>query len=409
MKFLINILFTFLFLVIQHNTSYCQWTSISSGTDNHLFCVHFPSDNIGYVVGTSATVLKSIDGGNTWNPLNTGLSWELFESVYFLNDTVGFVTGATNGKILKTINGGSSWTTMTLPTTNDLNDIKFVNDTVGLAVGYREIWKTTDQGKTWSSQYANQNLAFPVFFSVEFQNADTVFIAGVDGETGRILKTTNGGDEWSSTSISPQMRFDVKFPSKLIGYTTGTNSDIYKTIDGGANWSLISDPEISNNKKMSFLSENIGYAAGYNGHILGTIDGGLNWSTEETGIDDDLNWIHFVTETLGFAVGDTGTILKFSTQIPTAVNEKDRMPDIEVFPNPSADNLNIEINSVGEEVVEITLLNSVGILVYNEKLHNRDGQILKNLNVLNLSAGQYLLSVRTDNKKRVSKKLLIVK
>lgn len=404
-----SLLLILFFLIVNQTSSYCQWRSISSGTDQQLFCVHFPSDSVGYVIGRSGTVLKSTDKGNTWNPLTTELDGGLFQSVYFLNDSIGFITGATYGKILKTVNGGSSWATVMVPTTNDFYDIKFINDSIGLVVGYREIWKTTDQGETWSSQYANQSLNFPVFTSIEFLNADTIFIAGVDASTGRILKTTNGGMQWISTSISPDMRFDVKFTNELVGYTTGNISDIFKTTDGGVNWSALSDPKLLNIRKLYFFNEDKGYVAGANGNILSTEDGGLNWLNEETGTDDNLNWIYFVTETLGFAVGDSGTILKFSNEIITSVDES-VSSDIKLFPNPSPDNVEVVIKTDGEEeVVQLSILNTMGGLVYNEQLCTYHGQVSKNLNVSNFPAGQYLLSIRCRNQKQIIKKFFVIK
>ena len=63
----------------------------------------------------------------------------------------------------------------------------------------------------------------------------------------------------------------------LIGYGS-TGYDVYKTTDGGNNWSIISTMNIGG---LSFPSDNIGYGStGYD--VYKTTDGGNNWSIVST-------------------------------------------------------------------------------------------------------------------------------
>jgi len=43
-----------------------QWSSQTSGTANNLRGVHFISDNVGWAVGFSGTILHTTDGGTNW-------------------------------------------------------------------------------------------------------------------------------------------------------------------------------------------------------------------------------------------------------------------------------------------------------------------------------------------------------
>ena len=60
--------------------------------------------NTGYVVGDGGTIIKTLDGGVTWNLLQSGTTYEL-NSVSFPNSTTGYTAGDL-GTILKTTNGG---------------------------------------------------------------------------------------------------------------------------------------------------------------------------------------------------------------------------------------------------------------------------------------------------------------
>jgi photosystem II stability/assembly factor-like uncharacterized protein len=76
--------------------------------DAQLFDLHVEADqpNAYYACGWHDMIIKSVDGGNTWLRLPSGLPTnEYFYGIYFISDTVGWVVG-THGTILKTVNGG---------------------------------------------------------------------------------------------------------------------------------------------------------------------------------------------------------------------------------------------------------------------------------------------------------------
>ena len=57
-------------ILVQANQA--QWIPRNSGTTNSLTDVYFINGSIGWVVGTFGTILKTGDGGTTWNPQISG-------------------------------------------------------------------------------------------------------------------------------------------------------------------------------------------------------------------------------------------------------------------------------------------------------------------------------------------------
>ncbi|MCB0643485.1 MAG: hypothetical protein KDC44_17675, partial [Phaeodactylibacter sp.] len=58
---------SFLFVICLFTTTLnAQFELIPSGTGATLYDVDFPSDQVGFAVGDSGVVLKTIDGGNSW-------------------------------------------------------------------------------------------------------------------------------------------------------------------------------------------------------------------------------------------------------------------------------------------------------------------------------------------------------
>jgi photosystem II stability/assembly factor-like uncharacterized protein len=66
--------------------------------------VHFPSSNIGYIVGDNGIIVKTFDSGTTWSNQISGINNDL-TAVYFVDENTGYVVGK-SGTILKTTNGG---------------------------------------------------------------------------------------------------------------------------------------------------------------------------------------------------------------------------------------------------------------------------------------------------------------
>ncbi|HEY6171547.1 MAG TPA: YCF48-related protein [Candidatus Kapabacteria bacterium] len=98
------------------------WTKIPSGiTEGTFHDIHFPTPLIGYAVASGGHILKTLDGGNSWLELHSGLRYQIdtvdpiyFNSVFFADSVSGWVTGE-DGLILHTSNGGKSWVNNYIP------------------------------------------------------------------------------------------------------------------------------------------------------------------------------------------------------------------------------------------------------------------------------------------------------
>jgi len=198
----------------------------------------------------------------------------------------------------------SGWIQQTSGTTNWLFSVYFSDVNVGYTVGDSGIvLKTTNGGENWDFQSSG---SAETFRSVHFLDADTGWIVG---NNGTILKTTDGGLNWSSqaSGINNSLR-SVHFVNDHTGYAVGSMGVILKTTDSGMNWnSQVIDTNYHFNS-VHFINASIGYIAGFEtygpeptGIILKTTNGGMNWSFKLVG--SPLNSIYFSTTDTGYAVG----------------------------------------------------------------------------------------------------------
>jgi hypothetical protein len=95
--------------------------------------------------------LKTVNGGENWTAANTSIGNVSWNSIYFTDANTGWMCGS-GGKIVKTTDGGSSWNVNPTGTGNQLHGIKFMNSLTGYAAGeMNTILKTTNGGEGWFS------------------------------------------------------------------------------------------------------------------------------------------------------------------------------------------------------------------------------------------------------------------
>lgn len=122
----------------------------------------------------------------------------------------------------------------------------------------------------------------------------------VSGDSGILLKTVNGGNNW--ISVSPRQNVNFKtlyFLDAQTGWTAGWGNDsvfVFRTSDGGTNWTLqFAGYDVYNEPRcLSFSNLNKGYIGGakrssflsrsVSGFDMLTTNGGLNWSKANSNV-----------------------------------------------------------------------------------------------------------------------------
>jgi predicted MPP superfamily phosphohydrolase len=96
---------------------------------------------------------------------------------------------------------------------------------------------------------------------------------------------------------------------------------------------------------------------------------------------------------------DEFTIVKpdGSSPITSVDNNSDRILNPRVYPNPAGDFLQVEYALNKEAELKITLLDYSGKELFSEKMQSYTGENRKLFNVNGLTAGNYILNIRTEN------------
>ncbi|WP_181307541.1 YCF48-related protein [Rufibacter sp. XAAS-G3-1] len=318
---------------------FAQWSKLNSGTTETLNCVYFTDEQIGYAAGagaTTATILKTTDGGNTWLPLVINTFNEII-SLSFGNANTGYVL-TKKSELFKTTNAGATWNNIKNFGAGD-GQLFFHDAENGYVVNIDgTVYRTSDGGSSWTT-FALTNFINPT--SIYFPNLQTGYIVTY---WGKVAKTTDAGKTWIVLNqATSKPLWDVFFTDSNIGYAVGgdgVSSLILKTLNGGGTWTVqtTTPSTTSNHNAVYFTDANTGYCG--NTMIYKTSNGGSNWN--EMATNGQIKDIFFPTKYIGYSVGYGGTILKYSTLTGT-FEDNIFSKSFDVFPNPSNGLLNIKL------------------------------------------------------------------
>lgn len=174
-----------------------------------------------------------------------------YEDCYFLNANTGWVVHI-NGIIYKTTNAGNYWITQFYDNQYHIRSIGFFDSLNGLAGLYdipngatNPILRTTNGGTNWSLV---TNVPAPIpagICGISIVNNLVMYGVGKIDGPGSVIKTTNGGNTWQSfnmTGIASRL-VDCYFFSPDSGFVVGGNGPtatsteiILFTSNGGTNW-----------------------------------------------------------------------------------------------------------------------------------------------------------------------------
>ena len=218
--------------------------------------------------------------------------------------TICFIIG-----FLSTSMFAQDWTLQTSGTDLNLHDVYFTTKDSGWTVGNSgTLLRTTNGGNTWTAQSSGITEDFR---GVAFKNSE-VGIGVAFG--GKIVRTENGGGNWTAASSNTLRDLrGVSFAHPDTAWAVGGGPPtIMKSGDAGANWaSTPVDGNPANILDVFFLNSMQGWICGESGYIQYTIDGGQTWSTPITGpLNGSFTSIHFANEEIGWTVNTAGKIWK---------------------------------------------------------------------------------------------------
>src|SRR5262245_51215686 len=197
-----------------------RWTTQTSGVTNRLRGVSAVSERFAWASGAGSTVLRTTDGGESWQKLSVTTDNLDFRDIDAIDSYTAYALSIGNGPASR-------------------------------------IYKTTDAGKTWTMQFkADDQKSFLDAMSFWDAHSGIVFGDSVDGRL-YILTTYDGGRTWSrvpTNKLPPALEGEGAFAASgtnialfgrshaWIGTGAGAKARVLRTSDRGRTWQVADTP-----------------------------------------------------------------------------------------------------------------------------------------------------------------------
>ena len=415
------------------------WSKYFIESPGYMNCTDFswPDPNHCVAVGWSPNITISNDGGQTWDEKIRGTTGFL-KNICFINENKGFITGNENNEIAMwaTNDGGDTWIEADLdsvPYGTTLYSIAFSNETSGWAVYYGKVlyqtidgglhwqlrstgfdyslkyislpddthifmssdWidivKSTDGGNTWTDISPNLPYHREITGGLVFTDALTGYVGLFDSyQTGKLLKTINGGNSWSEINYGFSDKIiSMTFSDNLNGIISLENTGLLITGDGGLTWSnplIIAPHDI---KYVKLFDSTHGIATYRDEFVAYTADGGQSWLTTYEGVScgGSIQSTYFLNENIGWICGYEGLTMRYNeTYIGIEPAIASKPADNFFYPNPADDVIQLQ----KDNYLSIQIFSIEGSLVQTYL-----PPFGESINITALKSGMYIVEIHT--------------
>lgn len=302
----------------------------ASGGSGRLNCMAFDPTNQNTIwVGAACGGLwKSTNGGLSWSS-NTDLlpALSISEIVFDpSNPQVMYIAtgdkygiyynyetwGQYSAGILKSTDGGVTWNSTGFPITNKTVIQRLILDSLNTSTLFAAtlggIYKSTDGGTTWTAKKTGK------FYDIEFHPTNHSILYA--GDSAKVYKTADGGTNWTATSVTSSGRNSIavtrSFPNAV--YVWASNG-LYYSRNSGSTFTFRSNPSGNCTPygyydmvlEVSPLDTNILIAGGM--EIARSTNGGTSWTKVSNWNNyPSPSYVHGDSHAFAFAPGSSTTI-----------------------------------------------------------------------------------------------------
>ncbi|MBK8381185.1 MAG: T9SS type A sorting domain-containing protein [Ignavibacteria bacterium] len=409
------------------------WVSKPGASGSFLgnnMCLH-PTDRNSIFIAFGNQVYKSRTKGEDWNAIGNAIPTGSTPHSFFVSpvDTNIWLvaTESSPDKVYRTTDYGQTWTAVISlnfsnygqPLEMDQNDpsvFYFAPDNGGF-------WKSTDNGATFSEISGNYPFRSPCDIIVMYDSSKVVFVAdGITGSgTAKIYKSVNGGANWTlvhtaAASEVPSMSNSV-FDKSTVWATEWSGSNIYKSTNYGDNWVTHHSNSFSGwGSDVCHEDPTLLVTGSWGAAATISVNGGDNWTNISSGLSGHGGGI--LIPDRGYIICHQGTnVYKLNVvyTVITSISENtltgipDKFNLGQNYPNPFNPSTKIRFDVPNSGNVSLKVYNELGKEVSTLVNSFRNaGSYEINFDASALSSGIYFYSLES-NGLTSTKKMLLVK
>lgn len=403
----------------------------TSGNIGNPFYLH-PKNKDAVFILAGRALYKSYDKGNTWILLKDSIpGGDCHGFIVSGTDTNLMIAakGTSGGRIIKSTNHGQTWfdlfnpinlTSYGIPITADPNE----PNTLYLGPDNDTLMKSTDFGVTWTNvggAETGRKFRSPCSIYIQYENASTIFVG--DGTTsmgnGKLWRSSNGGANWSLittvTGSEVPIVTGTSLDLNLMYHNSWSTGSLWRSTNMGVNFTDMNKPGAL---WALDLADDDPTAVSYN----------LYGGTTYLSLTDGASFVETPISNPGSAAGmcyiDKANILaqysagiyklKASYSVVTNVETQltgvpDKFALSQNYPNPFNPSTKIKYDVPVTGNVSLKIYNTLGMEVANlfQGMKN-PGSYEIEFNAQTLASGVYFYKLTSDNFS-ITKKMMLVK
>ncbi len=365
--------------------SHAQWTILYHDSDRVYTDASFPTATDIYVVGYKwsggSFLMRSNDGGLNWT--QRSFAFNVMSQVFMINATEGYMMKAGTPSILfYTTDGFNTFVTHNVDSAYAIVDLYAQSSSEGFYLNNGGFLRSFSQ---YGAQYQRLTDTLVNITRLSFADPSTGFVGN-----GTILtQTTDAGLTWTASNLNAPYLGALTFTTVDTGYCADNAMGIFRTVDGGTNFQLVSSfPAL-----LIAADRNLLAATDMLNTVVWSSDFGQTWAYENTGTA----FIHdiFINPAGSCFIFDNlaGDLLR--RELPLGLSQLHTESNaVRVYPNPATDFLCIAQADDAAAIVTVQLVDAFGREVYAAPF--RSGEKIP---VNKFSAGVYMVVLRTDSGK----------
>ncbi|PCH90830.1 MAG: hypothetical protein COB85_09890, partial [Bacteroidetes bacterium] len=312
------------------NSSFCQFSIVSTGTNTSINSIKAQGDTI-VLSGLENYFAKSFDTSQSVISYTApGLSgYNNYDLAIVTTGEYFIVSGlhspTYNYKILKSTNSGLNWNTIFDTTGMTVLTFSMLDAGFGIGAGnFGDIIITNDSGGTWAYSNLGSNLMFVASKSF---NDSTLALGAFE----YLAVSNDRGQNWMINYFNQSDPSAIHFVNKDTIYVTsyfwnGWESFFTKSYDGGNSWQTISLGQGFGVYDLFFDTPEHGYIVGHNyntseGVVFETNNYGDNWAVFATGVNSEFLEFISINDSMALISGTNGILLKWDKIIPLNITK----------------------------------------------------------------------------------------
>ncbi|AMP02610.1 WD40/YVTN/BNR-like repeat-containing protein [Collimonas pratensis] len=240
-------------------------------------------------VGDHGVILLS-DDGSTYRQARSVPTRTMLTSVFFIDRSTGWAAGH-DGVVLKTSDGGETWQLLRQQYGQEqpILSIWFGDANNGLAVGlFGMALSTADGGLSWNElKLSSGDAADRHLYRILATPSGTLLITA---EAGTVFRSDDGGKHWDviDTGEKGSLWSAVAFSDNGVNtvVAVGMRGHITRSSDDGKSWQAVTSGTTQSLTDIARLGASELVAAGMGGTLLHSSDGGRHFTQSRASGDD---------------------------------------------------------------------------------------------------------------------------